>query len=291
MAKNYFIANSSNELINVNREIINWFKAKQYEVESRIVEGKYFIQAKKTGTIRTLLGANLAFQINIYWSKDVTIDNEFIVETSIGKWISNIAGAGFTYIFLNFLTGGIPIVTGLANAGWALILESELISYIENTLNLKKVAKIDNYSQDTTQNSSPVIDVNYSKVPINSAREKAKKQVQQELNKLEDALKQGVITPQQFANKKAVLDEKIDEYEAEFLVEEKIAKLQEAFQDGILDTFEYEQKVKEVHEKIYTEVIETRKQQKKQEKIAKLKEALDSGILTEEEYRKKIAQL
>jgi hypothetical protein len=287
MAKNYFIANNSDDLVKVNREIVNWFKAKQYEVESRIVKGKFFIQAKKTGTIRTLLGANLAFQINVYWSTDLTVDQEFIIETSIGKWITNIAGAGFTSLFM----GGIPIFTGLANAGWALILESDLIYYIENTLGLQKLTKAEDRSQETKENSSVVIDVPYSDVSYSSAKQKAEQQIKQELNKLEEAFKHGVITQQQFQAKKAILDEKKDEYEAEFLIEEKINKLQQAFKDGILDTFEYEQKIKEVHEQVNREIIETRKQQKKQEKIAKLKEAFNNGILTEAEYHHKIAQL
>lgn len=287
MAKNYFISHNYDDLIKVNQAIINWFKEKQYQVESNSLNGKYFIQAKKTGVIRTLLGANLAFQINIYWSTDINLEQELIIETSIGKWVTNIAGAGFTSLFI----AGIPIFTGLANAGWALLLENDLISYIQNNLNLKKVTKIDNISSENNPNSSVVIDVPYSQSPSNSARQKAQKQVQEEMKKLEDALKNGVINQQQFAEKKGIFDDKIDEYEAEFLIEEKIAKLQKAFEEGILDYVEYEQKIHEVHKTVTLEVITKRKEQKKAEKIAKLKQALDNGILTEQEYKTKIAQL
>ena len=221
------------------------------------------------------MGANLAFQLNIYWSNEPTVVQEFIVETRIGKWIANIAGAGFTSLFM----GGIPLFTGLANAGWALILEHDLVSYLENTLSLKKVAKIDDVYQATQESDSF------------SARKKAEQEVEQELNQLEKALKDGIINQQEFENKQANLDEKIAHYEAEFLIEEKIAKLQKAFEDGILNTFEYEQKIKQIHEQVKVEIIDKRQQQKKEAKIAKLKEALENGILTEAEYRQKIAQL
>ncbi len=101
-------------------------------------------------------------------SNEVTVVQEFIVETRIGKWITNIAGAGFTSLFL----GGIPLFTGLANAGWALILEHDLVSYLENTLNRKKVTTIDNIYQPTEERASF------------SARQKAKQQVKEEFNKL-----------------------------------------------------------------------------------------------------------
>ena len=275
MAKNYFIAHNFDDLAKVNQEIINWFKAKQYEIKAKTLEERYFIQAKKTGIIRTLLGANLAFKVSIYWSNETRVAQEFIVETSIGKWITNLAGAGFTSLFM----GGIPLFTGLANAGWALILEHDLVSYLENTLNLKTVAKIDDIYQATQESD------------LFSARKKAKQQVKQEFDKLEEALKDGIISQQEFENKQATLDEEIAHYEAEFLIEEKIAKLQKAFEDGILNTFEYEQKIKQIHEKVKAEIIDKRQQQKKEAKIAKLKEALENGILTEEEYRQKIAQL
>ena len=275
MAKNYFIAHNFNDLAKVNQEIINWFKTKQYEINSKLLKETYFIQAKKTGIIRTLLGANLAFKVRIYWSNDAALGQEFIVETRIGKWITNIAGAGFTSLFM----GGIPLFTGLANAGWALILENDLVSYLEDTLNLGKIAKTEDIYPEKTEITSF------------SARQKAKQQVNQEFNKLEEAFKNGIISKQEFTHKKVILDEKIDQYEAEFLIEEKIAKLQKAFEDGILNTFEYEQKIKQIHEKVNAEIIDKRRQQKKEAKIAFLKEALENGILTEEEYRQKISQL
>ena len=159
------------------------------------------------------------------------------------------------------------------------MLENDLLSYLENTLNLEQVAKTDDIYQEKNEITSF------------SARQKAKQQVKQEFNKLEEAFKNGIISKQEFTHKKAILDEKIDEYEAEYLIEEKIAKLQKAFEDGILNTLEYEQKIKQIHEKVKAEIIDKRRQQKKEAKIAFLKEALENGLFTEEEYRQKIAQL
>lgn len=274
MAKNYFRAYDFDDLTRVNQEIINWFKAKQYEVSSKLLQQSYFIQAKKTGKIRTLFGANLAFQIKIYWSDDCGVIREFIIETSIGKWVTNIAGAGFTSIFM----GGIPFFTGLANAGWALILEKDLISYLENHLKLQKIYSIDSGYQ-TTENSSSY------------ASQKADFKVKEEFEQLLLAFKQGVISKQEFETKKEILDEQKAECEAEFLIEEKIAKLQKAFEDGILDTFEYEEKIKQIHDEVKAEVFDKRNKQKKEQKMAKLKEALENGVLTEQEYRQKIAAL
>jgi hypothetical protein len=197
------------------------------------------------------------------------------VETRIGKWITNLTGAGFTSLFM----GGIPLFTGLANAGWALMLERDLVSYLENTLNLEKVTTIENIDQSTKESTSF------------SARKKAYLKVKEEFNQLEFAFKNEIISQQEFEQKKTSLDEKTASYEAEFLIEEKIAKLQKAFEDGILNTFELEEKIGQIHEKVNAEIIEKRHQEKKEAKIRALKEALENGLLTEEEYRQKIAQL
>jgi hypothetical protein len=250
MAKNYFISDNYDDLIKVNQAIISWFKEKQYQIESSIFQEKYFIQARKTGVIRTLLGANLAFQVIIYLSTDDNLEKELIVETSIGKWITNIAGAGFTSIFM----GGIPILTGLANAGWALMLETDLISYLQNNLNLKKVTKIENNSSENSFDSSNIYsgknDENYIKV------------------KTEEELKE----------------------EAELLLEKKIAKLQKAFEEGILDSIEYEEKLEELYNSLNIETANKKQDEIQKEKIAKLKQAFNDGILTEEEYLRKIHQ-
>jgi len=95
------------------RKLIIWFKEKQYELDNTEAEGIFFIQAKKTGKIRTLFGINLAFQVKIYWSKDPTVPHEFTLETSTGQWVTNLTGAGVTARF----TGGFTVLTGCWGAG------------------------------------------------------------------------------------------------------------------------------------------------------------------------------
>lgn len=73
MAKNYFVSNNEQDLSSIYRRLIFWFKEKQYELDNTEAEGNFFIQAKKTGKIRTLFGTNSAFQVKIYSSKDPTV--------------------------------------------------------------------------------------------------------------------------------------------------------------------------------------------------------------------------
>jgi ribosomal protein S20 len=292
MAKNYFLTDNKQELTRVAQEITVWFKEKQYKVESKSIDGQIFIQAAKTGAIRTLIGSNLAFKVWIYWSTDNINKQELIVETSVGKWVQNIAGAGFTSLFL----GGIPIFIGMANAGWALILENSLVSFLETDLKLKKVKT--NETNETVgypENMEPLtISVNVNPSGNSDPREKAKMKAQEDLKKLEEAFNCGIITESEFKQKKSHLDAKLEEYEADFLAEEKITKLSKAFEDGILDAEEYESKIKDIYDSIHHEIAERKKkkeQEKKAKMIAKLKEALENGIITEEEYLSKLEQL
>jgi len=290
MAKNYFILHDGVDLDKIEREIINWFKNRQYEVEFKRFDRQYFIQAKKTNPLRTLLGANLAFKIRVYQSPRPSNDREIIIETSIGKWVSNIAGAGFASLFM----GGIPFFTGIANAGWALILEQELMWHLKTTLALIPVATSATESASSEAPNAPhpspsetIIDVQ----PLTTAREKAEAAVAEDLNKLQQALNAGIIDRVTFNKKRDKLDEKIDRYKAEFLIEERLEKLQKAFSDGILDTLEYEKKIQDIQDSVETEIIKKRSTKRKNDRRQKLKEALENGILTEAEYSQKLEEL
>ena len=293
MAKHYFILKYSVELEQIQREIINWFKNRQYEVEFKKFDRQYFIQAKKTHPLRTLLGANLAFKISVYESPRPSNDGEMIIETSIGKWVSNIAGAGFASLFM----GGIPFFTGIANAGWALILEKELIWHLKTTLVLTPVptsaeeSVSSNYPnpQDLKTTQETIIDVTAQ--PLSTARDKAEAAVAEDLSKLQQALNVGIIDRVTFNKKRDKLEEKIDRHEAEFLIEERLERLQKAFSDGILDTLEYEKKIQEIQDLVETEIIKKRTLKRKNERRKKLKEALENGILTEAEYVQKLEEL
>ncbi|MBL1211461.1 SHOCT domain-containing protein [Geminocystis sp. GBBB08] len=288
MAKSYFINHHSQDLEKVYKAIILWFKGKQYEVEGTEKQGIYLIQARKTGTIRTLLGSNLAFKISIYLSNDnLTNKREFIVEITRGKWIQNIAGAGFAGLF----TGGFTVMTGIATAGWGLLLENELISYVENDLNFQRVTSdISNINNQDIPKSN-----NNNSPPINRVENTELKaiikELEAEINKLEIAFTDEILTEAEFTRKKAILERKIDDYEVNFFIEEKILKLQEAFSQGILDKMEYEEKVNEIEATIRDKILQERRLQRNKTKLIKLQEAFNNGIITKEEYQQKISNL
>lgn len=288
MAKNYFISRNSKDLENVYTAIILWFKGRQYEVEGKENKGVYLIQARKTGFIRTLSGTNLAFRIKIYCSDEQLIKNqEFIVETTRGKWIQNIAGAGFASLF----TAGLTVFTGLAGVGWSFLLENDLISYLENDLKLQRV------KPDIPSSSIPITVPfnNQSSLKINLNKNSEQKKIiadlETEIDKLETAFSDEILTEEEFANKKAVLEKRIDDYEVNFMVQEKINKLQEAFSQGVLDEIEYEQKLEEIETSFRQEAFQQLRRQRNRTKIIKLKEALNNGIITQEEYKRKIVSL
>ena len=284
MAKSYFVLNSDRDLKKVYQSIMLWFKGKQYEVEGTYKEGIYLIQARKTGTIRTLLGTNLAFKIKIYLPREQNYkQREFIIETTRGKWIQNIAGAGFTALF----TGGVTVVTGVAGAGWGLILENELISYVENNLYYQRVkpevttVTVGEYPNNTSTN----LEIN------NPENKKLIAELEAEINKLETAFTDDILTEEEFSRKKAVLEKKIDDYEVSCVIEEKIAKLQEAFAQGILSQAEYEDKVNDLEANMRHKILKEKYLQRNKTKITKLKEALKNGIITQSEYDQKMANL
>ncbi|WP_373480040.1 SHOCT domain-containing protein [Geminocystis sp.] len=288
MAKSYFISRNSQDLDKIYRATILWFKGKQYEVEGTEKQGIYLIQAGKTSTIRTLLGSNLAFKILIYFSNDTIIKNqELVVETTRGKWIQNIAGAGFAGIF----TGGFTVMTGIATAGWGFLLENELISYLENELNFQRITTdISNknnqdISENNINNSSPI---NLDK---NSEDTKIINELEEEINKLEIAFTDEILTEAEFTRKKAILERKIDDYEINLVIEDKISKLQSAFSQGILNQEEYEEKVNQIEANMRETILQERLIQRNKTKIIKLKEALNNGVITKEEYQRKISNL
>lgn len=235
MAKNYFYLNSNRDLDLVYHEALLWFKGRQYEVQGILKNQVYVVQARKTGTIRTLLGTNVAFKLKIYISD--TNSSELIVETSRGKWIQNIAGASFTAIF----TGGLSFLTGLTGAGWTLILENELINHLQKACNLNRIQSV---------NETNSIEFKYSvkdSYPVSDSTNYDQKQVllelKAEINKLQSAFGNGVLTEEEFKRKKAILQQKLDDYEIDCLVESKVKNLEKAFADGILTQEEFLEKL------------------------------------------------
>lgn len=269
MTKHYFVAIEPDTLNKVYRQVILWFKDKEYEVESTQTGDVYLVQAAKTSWLRTVFGTNLAFKVNIYWSNAPTTAGEFIIDTRVGKWVRNITGAGITAMF----TGGFTIFTGVAGASWALVLERDLMNHLQNTLSLRRV------SETVTNPTTTAETINTQ--ASSQARSQAIKELRDEIDQLQEALSKEIISREEFQAKKQKLEEKIDQREMDLLVEEKTNQLQAAFESGILDADEYEAKLQAVETSV----------REKLSKKQKLKEARDNGILTEEEYQAKLSQL
>lgn len=294
MAINYFISENK-DLTPIYKQLILWFKEKQYEVDSAENEHEYLIQARKTGTFRTLTGTNQAFKIKVSWSQNADNKNEFIVETSTGKWVSNLAGAGITAMF----TGGITVLTGLAGAGWALVVEANIIDYIENTLKYKKIKNEIETQQfhniQANANSTNIVQFEEKKENnsemqnLSSPRSKAEAKVKEEVVKLEIAYKNEILTKDEFESKAKALKLKIERYEIDFAVEEKVSKLEKAFVQGILTEQEYEAKVVQVRDSVEKNILNQRFEEQKLSYIIKLRQAVENGILSESEYEAKIA--
>ena len=293
MAINYFIANEES-LDNLYKKLILWFKERQYVVDAVENDDEYLIQAKKTGTFRTLTGTNQAFKIKIGWSQNSDNPNEFILETSTGKWVSNLAGAGMTAMF----TGGFTVLTGLAGAGWALVVEVNIIDYVENTLHYKKIKNELNSSITTSKQTNhsdykeEKTDVSNNIIASNIApKVKAEEKLKKEVDRLEKAYKDGILDKEEFEAKKDSLKSRIFQYEIDFIVEEKIQKLEQAFVQGIINEEEYESKVSKIRETVERDINQSKIQEANLALMIKFKEALDSGVLTQEEYEAKIGKL
>ncbi|WP_036479793.1 hypothetical protein [Myxosarcina sp. GI1] len=287
MATHYFIANDLN-LDSVYQQLLHWFKVRQYEVNGKESKGEYLIQARKTSLLRTFTGTNLAFKVRIHWSQPSDRANEFVIETTTGKWISNFAGAGITSIF----TGGLTIITGLAGAGWTVILENSLVEYVENSLQCTRIKPELSFKIDNPFSNVPATDVVEANSQTElSAREKAEAKVKIELQKLERAYQAGILEPTEYFAKKTALEATVERYEIDFAIEAQIAKLEQAFIEGILDEREYEAKVASVAKQIEEQILQQRLKEKQEEYIAKLKQSLKQGVLSQAEYEAKIASL
>ena len=294
MTKSYFVFNNDRDLEKVYQSVMLWFKGKQYEVEGVAKDGIYLVQARKTGTLRTFLGSNLAFKVRIYIpSEQVFQLQEFIVETTRGKWVQNIAGAGFAGIF----TGGVTILTGVATAGWGLLLENELVAYLEQDLKYDRVKPKEPstpYSPPSSRSNQPINldkDIPTNIQITNPEHQNIINELEKQIDKLEIAFTDEILTEEEFSRKKAVIEKQIDDYEVSYVIEEKISKLQQAFSQGILSDREYEEKVSELEANTRQKILQQKQSQRNQTKVVKLKEALKNGIITQTEFEQKMANL
>lgn len=286
MGKYYFQTASPN-LDAISKRLVVWFKQHEYEVDSVQDDQCYLVQAKKTGSLRTLTGTNIAFKITL--SPSDTAD-EFICDMSTGKWTANIAGAGMTALF----TGGATLLTGAMGAAWTYKVERDIVEFMESTLKFKKI-RTEGESAEAgptpqKQATSPPVAPPPPPTPL-SVQDQAKSRVAAELAKLEDAHRSGILNGDELETKKRELLAKTDEYEIMILVEQRTVKLKEALSSGILSQAEYDDKVRQLADAIRSEVRKQQQEARRSEHISKLRSALDAGILSEEEYKAKVSAL
>jgi len=105
------------------RDVESWFMEREYETQGTERGGRYFVQAKKKGTLRAITGTQVAMKVTIEGNPD-----DFTVQIGTGKWISNIASAGTAAFF----TFGLTAITGVVGAIWTKKTERDLWDYIES---------------------------------------------------------------------------------------------------------------------------------------------------------------
>lgn len=293
MAKYYF-QTPNPDLKTIAKRLVLWFKQNEYEVESVEDDNMQLIQAKKTGTFRTLTGTNIAFTLKLYGSDT---PDEFVCETATGQWTANIAGAATTALF----TGGLTLVTGALGAAWTVKVERDIVEFMESTLKFRKL-RTEGESTSTSapppipQQSAPasqpvVAPASGAAAATLSPRQKAEAKVAGEMKALADAHASGVLDAVEYAAKTQLLQAKVDEYAIAFTIEERSAKLRDAMAQGILSQEEFEAKLAALKTAVANEVRNAEKTAAKDAQIAKLQAAKDAGVLTQAEFDQKVAAL
>lgn len=292
MAKYYFQTPNPN-LQTISKRLVLWFKQNEYDVEAVEDDNVQLIQAKKTGTFRTLTGTNIAFTLKLYNSDT---PDEFVCETSTGQWTANITGAATTALF----TGGLTLVTGALGAAWTVKVERDIVEFMESTLKFRKLrtegtATPASAPQPIAQQSAVsqrVVDaVSGAGATTLSPRQKADAKIAGEMKALADAHASGVLDAVEYAAKTQLLQAKVDEYAIAFTIEERSAKLRDAVSQGILSQEEFEAKLAALKTTVANEVRNAEKTAAKDAQIAKLQAAKDAGVLTQAEFDQKVAAL
>jgi hypothetical protein len=281
----YYFQTPSPELGSIAKRLVVWFKQHEYDVDSTQDDQVHFIQAAKTGKLRTLTGTNIAFKITL--SPSDTTD-EFICDMTTGQWTANLAGAGMTALF----TGGITLLTGAMGAAWTYKVERDVVEFMEKTLKFRKMRSdtIASPSSPETSVPPPLQAVTPPPMP-HSPSEQAAAQVRLEIQKLEEAHRAGILTAEEVATKTREVTAKQLEYEIQIVVAEKTTKLQEAMDAEIISKDEYEKKVAGLVDSVRASMTQEKATAVRAERVAKLKDAREAGILSDDEYEAKVAAL
>lgn len=285
----YYFQTPNPDLKTIAKRLVLWFKQSEYDVQYAEDDAVQLIQAKKTGTFRTLTGTNIAFTLKLYPSDT---PDEFICETATGQWTANIAGAATTALF----TGGLTLVTGALGAAWAVKVERDIVDFMESTLKFRKMRTEGATPAATTSAASvtqpaAVTASSGATSTTLSPRQKAEAKVAAELKALSDAHAGGVLDAVEYAAKTKLLQAKVDEYTVAFTIDERSTKLKEALSHGIISEDEYNTKLAALKTAVADEVQNAEKTAAKEAQIARLKAARDAGVLTPEEFAQKVAAL
>jgi hypothetical protein len=292
MAKYYF-QTSNPDLGAIAKRLVVWFKQNEYEVASVEDDAVWLIQAKKTGTFRTLTGTNIAFNVKLYFSDT---PEEFVCETATGQWTANIAGAATTALF----TGGITLVTGALGAAWTVKVERDIVEFMETTLKFRKMKTEGDSANAGAPSVPPPVSVPSKAKPIHadveanpslSPRQKAESQVAASQKKLEEALAAGILDSAEFGLKLKALQASMGELIVKATVEERSQKLKAALESGVISDEEFASKLDSLKAKVEEEVRESERNNERDSLVAKLRAAFEAGILTEEEFKKKLTAL
>ena len=290
MAKYYF-QTPNPDLRTISKRLVLWFKQNEYDVESVEDDSVWLIQAKKTGTFRTLTGTNIAFTLKLYPSDT---PEEFVCETATGQWTANIAGAATTALF----TGGLTLVTGALGAAWTMKVERDIVEFMESTLKFRKLrtegespAPAAAAAVPSTSAPPPLPTAPTGLAASLSPRQKAEAKVAAEMKALSDAHASGVLDAVEYAAKTKLLQAKVDDYAIEFTIDERSSKLKDALSSGVISQDEYDSKLAAMKIAVADEVKNAEKMAVKAAQIEKLKAARDTGVLSAEEFEKKLTAL
>lgn len=291
----YYFQTPSPDLEAISKRLVLWFKQNEYEVDSMKDDQCYFIQAKKTGSLRTLTGTNVAFKITLSPSCE---PNEFVCDMATGKWAANLAGAGMSALF----TGGLTLVTGAMGAAWVYKVERDIVEFMETTLRFRKIRTEGEVAGGApAATSSPAAGAVPPPIPATAAssptpvamspREQAAARVASDTAKLDEALRAGILNEAECSAKKQQVLANAFEYEVAFAVEQRSAKLKDAVASGVLSQEECDAKTAQLAETIRAEVQREQLAAKRNDQLAKLQAAKSAGILSEEEYAAKVQAL
>ena len=117
-----------NKRIDINkfaRNVENWFREREFEIQSQESEETYMIQAKKSSKLRSALGGARAFTFIISCSGGNTE-----IDMKTGQWVQNLGAVGVGTL----LTGGLSLVGSGIAAGWTKKIESDLWQFIEQEM-------------------------------------------------------------------------------------------------------------------------------------------------------------